>query len=186
VELLAAACQRIPMRVLGWCLLPEQFHVVVRPYEDDDLGRWVQGITTAHAGRFNRDHKFSGHVWAGRYKAFPIQADEHLLTVLRFVERAALRAELVDRAEDWRWSSLAHRLEPPKPPLLSPSPVKLPAGWKAAVNRPQRAAEEKAIETSIHRGSPYGGEKWTAAMVKRLGLESTVRPRGRPRIHPAK
>jgi putative transposase len=157
---------------------------VVRPYEDDDLGRWIQGIMTSHALRFNRDHKMSGHVWAGRFKAFPIQPDEHLLSVLRFVERAAVRTEIVERAEDWRWSSLAHRIEKPEPPLLAPIPVKLPSGWKAQVNRPQRPAEEQAIETSIFRGRPYGDEKWTAATVKRFGLESSVRPRGRPRIRP--
>jgi len=175
------ACTRIPMRVLGWCLVPTGFHFVVRPHEDGDLGRWIQGIMTSHALRFNRDHKTSGHVWAGRFKSFPVQPDEHLLELLRFVERTPLRAKLVGRAEDWRWTSLAHRIHEPDAPLLSPSPVKLPAGWKGQVNRPQGKAEEDAILKSLQRGSPYGGERWTAATVKRLGLESTIRPRGRPR-----
>src|SRR5262245_55231170 len=87
-------------------------------------------------------------------KAFPIQADEHLLTVLRYVERNALRAGLVERAEDWRWSSLAMRALKPPPKILSPCPVKLPRGWTTIVNRPQREAEEKAVRHSVQRGTP--------------------------------
>ena len=57
--------------------------------------------------RYHRHYGNSGHVWEGRFKAFPVQDDDHLVTALRYVERNALRAELVSRAEDWKWSSLA-------------------------------------------------------------------------------
>jgi putative transposase len=59
-----------------------------------------------HVRRYHGHYQSSGHVWQGRFKAFPIQQDEHLLTVLRYIERNPLRAGLVARAEDWLWSSL--------------------------------------------------------------------------------
>ena len=67
----------------------------------------MQWLLTAHVRRYHGHYGSDGHVWQGRFKAFPIQQDEHLLTVIRYVERNPLRANLVIRAEDWRWSSLA-------------------------------------------------------------------------------
>jgi len=186
LQLFVDAGERHPMRILGWCLMPNHFHLVLRPYEDGDLGRWMQWFSTAHVRRYHSHYHSSGHIWQGRFKAFPIQADEHLLTVLRYVERNALRAGLVERAEDWRWTSLALRSLKPVPTILSPSPVKLPGNWTAIVNRAQRAAEEKAVRHSVQRGTPFGGERWTSATAARLNLESSLRPRGRPRKLPEK
>jgi putative transposase len=112
-------------------------------------------------------------------EAFPIQADEHFLTVLRYVERNALRARLVKRAEDWAWGSLRPRLARGGSELLAPLPVELPRNWKAAVNEPQTEAEVAAIRHSIQRGTPFGTEAWTKRAATRLGLQSTLRPRGR-------
>jgi putative transposase len=60
----------------------------------------------------------------------------------------------------------------------------MPANWLDWVNEPQSEAEVEAVRSSVVRGRPYGTEAWTQAMVKRLGLESTIRPRGRPRKVP--
>src|SRR5690348_4759135 len=95
LEMVAAAGARLPMRVLGYCVLPNHFHLVVRPYGDGDLSRWMQWLLTTHVRRYRRHYGSSGHVWQGRFKAFPCQDDAHLLTVLRYVERNALRAGLV-------------------------------------------------------------------------------------------
>lgn len=181
LDLLPRACARLPMRVLGWCLMPNHFHLVVRPYADDDLGRWMQWLMTSHVRRYHRHHHTDGHVWQGRFKAFPIQADDHLLTVLRYVERNPLRACLTERAEAWRWSSLALRTQDPPPKLLASCPVKLPRGWTSLVNRPQTEAEVQAVRRSIERGAPLGGAFWQRRTAEKLGLQSTLRPRGRPR-----
>jgi putative transposase len=97
VELISLACERIPMRVLAYCVMPN--HLALRPYSDRDLGRWMQWLLTAHVRRYHQHYRSSGHVWQGRFKAFPIEQDDHLLTVLRYIERNPLRAGLVERAE---------------------------------------------------------------------------------------
>lgn len=181
LDLFAPACERLRMRVLGWCLMPNHFHLVLRPYDDGDLSRWMQWLMTAHVRRYHRHYHGDGHVWQGRFKAFPVQADDHLTTVLRYVERNPLRAALVERAEQWRWSSLAARSR--RPPLRFPdaSPVKLPRNWTELVNRPQTEAEVSAVRRSLERGSPLGGDVWQRRTAGRLHLEHTLRPRGRPR-----
>jgi putative transposase len=177
--------------LLGWCLMPNHFHLVARAAREGGLGRWMQQLMTAQVRRHRARHGGSGHLWQGRFKAFPIQADEHYVSVLRYVERNALRARLVRRAEAWPWSSLAARAREagrapagvaPRPAV---SPVPLPADWTARVNAAETAAELEAIRRSAQRGTPYGGAAWVARTAERLGLEHTLRPPGRPRKSPA-
>ena len=175
---LAEAAGRIPMRLLGYCLMPNHFHLVVWPRGDGDLGRWMHRAMTAHVGRYRKHHGSSGHVWQGRFKAFPIQEDDHLLTVLRYVERNALRAGLVARAEDWRWSSLAPG---PESPPLDPGPVPRGPGWVEHVNAPMTDAEVEALAVAIRRDRPFGHDGWARATAERLGLMHAIRPRGRPK-----
>ena len=180
-ELMAAANERLPVRVLSYVLMPNHFHLVLWPRGDGDLSRWMQWLLTSHVRRYHRHYHGSGHVWQGRFKAFPIEQDEHLLTVLRYVERNPLRAGLASRAEEWPWSSLAPRADGPRDELLSDWPVPCPTNWVERVNRPQSEAEQAAVRRSIARGTPFGDERWTKRVARRLGLESSLRPRGRPR-----
>src|SRR2546423_13092356 len=97
----------------------------------------------------------SGNVWQGRFKAFPIQHDEHLLTVLRYVERNPLRAGLVAQAEDYPWSSLRCLLaNTATPAYWHPGPVARPADWLAWVNQALTAEELAAVRTCVTRGGP--------------------------------
>uniref|UniRef100_UPI00196B8313 hypothetical protein n=1 Tax=Aquisphaera insulae TaxID=2712864 RepID=UPI00196B8313 len=122
------------------------------------------------------------HLYQGRFKSFPVQSDEHFLTVCRYVERNALRAGLVERAEEWRWGSLAavRAKGDDERPSLTAWPIDRPRDWKARVNRPFGTKEEEAILRSIRRGRPFGSDSWQTQVAARLGLESTFRPRGRP------
>ena len=178
IELMAAAHERRPLDVLGYCLMPNHVHLVLRPAEGRDLSRFMQWLLTAHAARLHRRRGTTGHVWQGRFKAFVIQADDHLWTVLRYVERNALRAGLAAAAEAWPWGSLAARLAPPAPAwLVAPD---LPAGWRDWVNEPQSAAELEAVRRSVNRGAPFGEPDWAQRTAEALGLASTLRARGRP------
>ena len=145
--------------------------------------RW---LTHTHTQRWHAHYHTAGtgHLYQGRFKAFPIQEDDHLYTVLRYVERNALRAGLCGRAEDWRWSSLAHRgagRQDKIAALLSGWPMPLPGDWSARVNGPQSEAELAAVRRSVARGQPFGSAAWQERTAGRLGLQATFRARGRPR-----
>ena len=115
-------------------------------------------------------------------KSFAVETDEHLLTVGRYVERNALRAGLVERAEDWPWGSLWQRLreDVPDRPKLTAGPLRLPTSWTDRVNAPQTSVEEEAIRRCARRGQPLGSAAWVDKTVKSFGLQSTQRPPGRP------
>jgi putative transposase len=179
-EMMHQACERLPLRVVCWCLMPNHFHLVLWPHEDGDLSRWMQWLMTCHVRRYHRHYNSSGHVWQGRFKAFPIQQDAHCLTVLRYVESNALRAALVQRAEQWQWSSLHAIVNGCRYPLLSDSPVERPDNWLSLVNERQPQKQLDAVHTCLNRGSPLGDDLWVRKTAVRLGLQSSLNPRGRP------
>ena len=170
-----------PMRILAYCLMPNHFHLVLWPRGDGDVSRWMQWIQTTHVRRYHEHYHASGHVWQGRFKAFPIQEDEHLLTVLRYVERNPFRAGLVPGLLDWKWSSLPLRAADVRPAWYDRGPVLRGRDWAAHVAPPQTDAELVALRRSVERGVPYGGDRWQKKTVASLGLESTLRGRGRPK-----
>ena len=114
------------------------------------------------------------------FKAFPSQDDGHLLTVLRYVERNALRAGLVGRAEDWRFGSLFAGVNAIGPVVLDTTFQPRDAKWIARVNRPMGEKELAAIRHSIRRGTPFGTKDWASQTAEKLGMESSLRPQGRP------
>jgi len=179
-RLLSEASERLPMRLVAWCLMSNHFHLVLWPHHDGDLSRWMQWLLTAHVRRYHKHYNSSGHVWQGRFKAFPIQRDEHLLTVLRYAERNPLRANLVKRAEDWDWSSLT-AVPGPDHPALHPGPVPRGRDWRQWVNQVETEAELAALRRSVLRGAPFGNDRWQRRTATVLGLESSLQPRGRPR-----
>ena len=112
-----------------------------------------------------------------------MQTDEHFLTVCRYVERNPLRASLVKQAEAWPWSSLwrrRHRAAQTRE-LLTDWPVDRPARWTARVNAAETTEELEQLRRSVARGKPFGNPTWTQRTIARLGLESSIPPRGRPR-----
>ena len=186
VELLGQAQERLAMPVLAYQVMPNHVHLVLWPRGDGDLGRWMQWLMTSHVRSHHRRHGGSGHVWQGRFKAFPVQSDDHLLAVMRYVERNALRANLVGRAEAWPWSSLPRWARADRPGWLVEGPVPRPADWLEWVNGAQTAAELEALRGSVNRGTPFGDPRWTRRTAGRLGLEASLHPRGRPRKEPKK
>ena len=181
LALVIEAQTRVPLQLLGACLMPNHIHIVVRPEENRDLSRWMHWLLTTHVRRFHGRRDSNGRVWQGRFKAFPIEEDSHLVTVLRYVERNALRAGLVARAEHWPWGSLAWRLGQAPSPGLADPPVPLPADWAAYVNQLQTPAELATLRTCAQRETPFGSASWVSQASRELALDPENRPRGRPR-----
>jgi putative transposase len=177
---------RVPVRVLAWCVMPNHWHLVLWPRGDGDLSEFMRWLTVTHTQRWHAAHGTAGAgpLYQGRFKSFPIQEDDHLQTVLRYVERNPLRANMVDDAADWRWSSLWHRLNVKQGGLVDDGPLPLPRRWRQRVQSPQTDAELDALHRSVTRGAPLGDAAWQARTAKRLDLQSTLRPRGRPRKLP--
>jgi putative transposase len=190
VRLLAAVRATVGMRVLAFCLMPNHWHLVLWPREDGDLSGFMLRLCTAHVRRRYAHSRATagGHLYQGRFKAFPVQPEDfNFLCVCRYVEANGVRAKLVRRARDWRWSSLRARTTGAAGgvaagDLLDEWPVDRPAdaAWEALVDRPAPPGELEQLRTSLRRGRPFGTEGWTKKVAGELGLGFTLRAPGRP------
>lgn len=184
-RVMTQACDRASMRLLAYCVLPNHWHLVVWPRQDGDLSRFMNWLTLTHTQRWHtyRQTVGTGHLYQGRFKSFVVQTDAHLLTVCRYVERNALRAGLVERAEAWRWSSLWRKTygDATQQTLVSEWPVARPTDWVRWVNAAEGEEELRRLRQSVVRSQPFGATAWVTAMIERFGLVSTIRNEGRPR-----
>jgi putative transposase len=183
-RVLAEVQERVPIRILGWCVMPNHWHLLLWPQQDRELSDYMRLVTLTHTQRrhAHRGTAGTGHIYQGRFKSFVVQHDAHFLAVSRYVEANALSGNLVQRAEDWRWGSLWRmvRGRADQPPRVHAWPVTRPSGWLEYVNQPVEPAERDALRYSAQRGTPYGDKAWVKDVAEQLGLQSTLRPRGRP------
>ena len=174
-----------PLRILSYCVMSNHWHFVVWPREEGEVTAFFRWLANTHAMRWRVAHRTVGygHLYQGRFKSFPIEQDEHLLTVCRYVERNPLTADLVPKAEEWRWSSLFVRENGPEEvrSILSDWPVPRRADWTAHVNQPLTRKEMDRLQLSLKRGRPFGNDRWVAKMSGKLGLGHTLRSEGRPK-----
>jgi putative transposase len=182
--ILREALERVPIRILGYCLMPNHWHMVLLPKTGRQLSDFLRWITVTHTQRMyaRRGVSGKGGIYQGRFRSGPVEEGPALLTMCRYIEANPVRSKLVKKAEAWRWSSLHLRGGGSgDESVLAKSPVKLPPKWTALVNRPLDEMELAAARTSAQRGRPFGGDAWVARTVKSMHLEWTMRPRGRPR-----
>jgi putative transposase len=184
-RVLVETLEKRPMRLLGYCLMPNHWHFVLWPENDGDLGRFMQRLTVTHVTRWQTNYNMVGygHLYQGRFKSFPVETDDHFYQVMRYVERNALRANLVSDAKEWPWGSLWINQfgAPEHRAMLSRWPTSRPRSWLQYVNEPQTEAELESLRRSCTRGTPYGSTQWVDQTVKELCLEATMRKPGRPK-----
>jgi len=188
LHLLAEGLNRYPIELFSFVLMPNHWHMVLRPLEDGQMGRMLRWVTATHTLRFHSHDQTSGQgrLYQSRFKSFPVAGDSHFLVICRYVERNPLRAGLVRKAEQWQYGSLWRwtRKPEPKPELLSPWPIARNPKWAARVNEPLSGQELAAVRTSVQRGRPFGDDAWVQQVAARSGLGYTLRARGRPAKQP--
>ena len=174
-RLLEMATTRFDISLFAYCLMPNHWHLVIA-CRSGSLSKSLHWVTTTHARRWQvrRGAEGLGAVYQGRFRAIPIQGDQHFLSVCRYVERNAVRARLVNDAASWKWSSLWHRCAG-NAGWLAEWPVERSSDWAAIVNAPQTEGELAAIRTAVSRDVPFGSEEWRRALVVK-----SRRSRGRP------
>jgi len=182
-RVLAQGLERYPVDLLTYCIMPNHWHLVVRPRTDDSLGRWLGWVGVTHVRRHHEHYhrRGGGHLYQGRFKSFPVESDEHFLTLCRYVEANPRRAKLVPRAESWQWSGLWRRRERATDLPLSAWPVRRPTDWAGRINRALPSETVSALRECVQRGRPWGDAQWVQQTAERLGLGFTLRGPGRPR-----
>jgi putative transposase len=186
VRLLGRCLEIDDMRILAWCLMPNHWHLLLWPRRDRDLSRFVHRLTIRHTKhRHIRDDTTGrGHLYQGRFKTSAVQDDGHLLTVCRYIERNPVRARMVTRATDWRWSSARGRsfalVDAREPLHLEPIPADCPTDWERWLCEPDQVSELERIRRAVSCGVPLGTNAWVAHASRTFGFPSEIPKRGRP------
>jgi putative transposase len=122
-DLLAENCRAAEVEVWAWCLMPNHVHLILVPSDSDGLRRALARVHRSYAGIIQARRKRSGHFWQGRFGAVAMD-EEHLAAALRYVSLNPVRARLVERAQDWRWSSTRAHLRGKEDGLTALAPIK--------------------------------------------------------------
>lgn len=183
--ILEEAVEKFNMRLLAYCVMPNHWHLVLYPKADGDLQKFLGWLTNTHTRRWHviKNSVGHGHLYQGRYKSFVCEQDPHLFTVLRYVERNAKTANLVKKAENWKWSSLWRREfgTQKQKKILTTWPTETPRNYLMFVNDAITNKELERIERSEDKSVPFGRDAWVAKMVKKYDIEQVLRGVGRPR-----
>ena len=181
---LAQYRRRCSVDIWGYCLMGNHMHALAVPHEVDSLARCFAGTNLIYTQHVNRKHRRSGRLWQNRFFSCPVDKDEYLWPVLRYIDRNPVRSKMVHRAWEYPWSSARHHVTGEADPLLNEP------DWFLAELRRQKyrsylrdESEEKAVE--IRRmtatGRPLGGSEFLSVLESHLERVLSVQKRGRPR-----
>ena len=143
-RVLTEGMERYAVELFSFCLMPNHWHLVVRPGTDEALGRWLGWVGVMHVRRYHEHYhsRGGGHLYQGRFKSFPVAEDDYFLALCRYVEANALRAGLVERTELWPWSGLWQRTREAADLPLAAWPVEQPRLVGAGQSQLERGAIE--------------------------------------------
>jgi putative transposase len=186
LQLLARYAQRYEVHILAYCLMPDHVHLVVVPERDFSLACLMGRTNTEYTMAWNRVERHSGHLWQSRFRSCPVETAE-LPSVLRYVERAPVRAGLEQQAWDYPWSSARHHaIGPDSETALDPGTLRPlrdwdPARWRGLLSAQETPLDLEMVRRATMTGRPLGSPAFIRHLETETGLCLTTRPRGRPR-----
>jgi putative transposase len=165
-DLLAEHCRAANIEVWAWCLMPNHVHLILVPSDADGLRRALAAVHRRYAGIIHARRKRSGHFWQGRFGAV-VMDEAHLAAALRYVSLNPVRARLVERARDWRWSSTRAHLTGKGDglTLLAPIRERFPE-FGDLIDGEQEAGQFDRLRAAESIGRPIGDDTFLA-MIER-------------------
>jgi len=161
-DLLAQHCRDAAVDVWAWCLMPNHVHLILVPSDTDGLRGALSGVHRRYAGVIHARQRRTGHFWQGRFGAVAMD-EEHLAAALRYVSLNPVRARLVARAQDWRWSSTRAHLTGKPDGITARAPIRERFGRFADVLAAEPDADAFArLRAAESIGRPLGDDRFMA------------------------
>jgi len=179
-NILAEETRRAGVEVWAYCLMPNHVHLILTPAREDGLGRAVGEAHRRWTAFVNARAGWRGHLFDGRF-ASVVMDEAHLLAAVRYVSLNPVRAGLVARAVDWRWSSVAAHLGGRDDGLVTAAPVldRAPDFANLIADDPARDAAFRTLRAAERTGRPLGTRDFVLDLERRLGRPLAVRAPGR-------
>ena len=181
-DLLREHCRAQGVAVWSWVLMPNHVHLILVPETPDSLRAALAKVHRAYAGHIHAREQRTGHFWQGRFGCVAMD-EEHLASALPYVALNPVRARLVKRAAQWKWSSVHAHLDPDKGDGLTDTGAVLSrvADFAALL----RAGEDEELSAALRRaesvGRPLGGDAFFGEVLARTGRDAKPGKPGRRR-----
>ena len=178
--LLGECLEKTRTDLWAYCLMNNHFHLLISPANSEGLGQCLHGATFRYAQYFNLKYGRSGRLWQNRYFSCPVDKDEYLWAVVKYIEMNPVRAKIAEKPEQWRWSSAQEHIAG-KPD----NTIKL-FQWLTGREREDYAVMivEKTMEEKIRKATSTGRPLCEDSFFDKLEimLNRNVRPQkgGRP------
>jgi len=181
LDLMAAFCQKTGSEVWAYCLMPNHVHMVMVPHSEDGLRQTLGEAHRRYTRHINFREKWRGYLWQGRFASFPMD-EAYLMACTRYVELNPVRAKLVKRAEDWRWSSARAHIGGHDDKLVTVEPMLQRCGdWRDFLSGGLNDATTEEIRASERTGRPLGDDGFIKKLQDLTGRRLIKRKAGRPR-----
>ncbi|MCY6380528.1 transposase [Hoeflea prorocentri] len=180
LDLLAESSARAQTKVWAYCLMPNHVHIILVPSDEYGLRRTFADLHRRYTGFINARARVTGHLWQGRYGSV-VMDEGHLLNAVRYVTLNPVRAKLVKRARDWKWSSARAHLAGKDDDVVTVAPVLERTGrFKAFLDEPvDEAKAYGALRRAETVGRPIGDTDWLKRLEQQTGRTLSARKRGR-------
>jgi len=185
LEWLQSYCEKHDVDMLAYCLMSNHIHLVAVPNSEEGLQRVLKPLHMRYAQHINRSRGWKGHLWQGRFFSSPLD-DGYLWAAIRYVERNPVRAGMVKKAEDYRWSSAAAHCDLRADSLLTGKAVWKDmfasiANWPAWLRMEDHVDQVNVLRKHVEKGLPCGSESFVRELGRKIGRMLEYRPQGRPR-----
>ncbi len=183
---LSEYCAKHRVDILAYCLMTNHIHLVAVPSREDGLEVVLRPLHMRYAQRINRRRGWKGHLWQGRFFSSALD-DAYLWAAMCYVERNPVRAKIVRKAENYRWSSARAHCQGHTDGVLTKKTkwwkqfAQIPnwSAWLADGDEPEKL---DMIRRHIDKGLPCGSLKFIRKLERLTGRVLQYRPRGRPPI----
>jgi putative transposase len=177
-DLLADAARRAGSSVWSYCLMPNHVHLIVVPSDEEGLRRTFADAHRRYTGYINARYRWTGHLWQGRYGAVAMD-EAHLAAAARYVALNPVRAKLVERAEQWPWSSVRAHLARKNDTLVEVAPLIERLGdFAEFLGGAEDQQAIRALRMAETSGRPVGNSEWLSVLEARSGRSLTPKKRG--------
>jgi putative transposase len=184
LDLLRQSIELHSLTLIGYCLISNHIHLIVTPGKPDSLAQSLKDTHGRYTAYWNPTHHSSGHVWQGRFYSCPLD-EGHLWEALRYTELNPVRAGLVDKAENWEWSSASAHCGTVRANAyleMESWQARWPVcEWRTFLATGEAESELTAIRNCTYTGRPLGTREFIRSLETETNRSLTVQRRGRPR-----
>ena len=160
--------------IWAYCLMPNHVHIVAVPRTEQSLHRALQETHRRYSRHINFREGWRGYLWQGRFASYPMD-ETHTLRAVRYVELNPVRAGLVDKPQDWAWSSAAAHISGSVDPLVVKDALEYyVADWQTYLSEPDLEAFQKHERT----GRPLGSTDFITMLESRFNRILLPQKRG--------